>query len=72
MGRLVLRMSMSLDGYVAGPRGEMDWIMRTRSPEGIAWVEQTLWQAGAHLIGRRTIPAWSNTGLLPPTRSLRR
>jgi dihydrofolate reductase len=29
-------------------------MMRTRSPEGIDWVEQTLWQAGAHLVGRRT------------------
>jgi dihydrofolate reductase len=47
-------MSMSLDGYVAGPKGELDWMMRTRSPEGTDWVEQTLWQAGAHLIGRRT------------------
>jgi dihydrofolate reductase len=52
--RLVLKMSMSLDGYVAGPDGELDWMMRTRSPEGIDWVERTLWQAGAHLIGRRT------------------
>jgi dihydrofolate reductase len=52
--RLVLKMSMSLDGYVAGPNGELDWMMRTRSPEGIDWVEQTLWQAGAHLVGRRT------------------
>jgi dihydrofolate reductase len=52
--RLVLKMSMSLDGYVAGPEGELDWMMRTRSPEGIDWVGQTLWQAGAHLMGRRT------------------
>ena len=54
MRRLVLKMSMSLDGYVAGPEGELDWMTRTRSPEGIEWVEQTLWQAGAHLMGRRT------------------
>ena len=40
MRRLVLKMSMSLDGYVAGPDGELDWMMRTRSPEGIDWVEQ--------------------------------
>jgi dihydrofolate reductase len=52
--RLVLKMSISVDGYVAGPGGELDWVMRTRSPEGIDWVEQTLWQAGAHLMGRRT------------------
>ena len=54
MRRLILKMSMSLDGFVAGPGGEMDWMMRTRSPEGINWVEQTLWQAGAHLMGRNT------------------
>jgi dihydrofolate reductase len=54
MRRVILKMSMSLDGYVAGPEGELDWMMRTRSPEGIDWVERTLGQAGAHLMGRRT------------------
>ena len=54
MRRLILKMSMSLDGYVAGPKGELDWMMRTRSPEGIEWVGQSLRQAGAHLMGRRT------------------
>jgi dihydrofolate reductase len=54
MRRLVLKMSMSLDGYVAGPEGRIDWIMRTLDPEATAWIEQTLWQAGAHLVGRRT------------------
>lgn len=29
MRRLVLKMSMTLDGYVGGPTGEIDWIMRT-------------------------------------------
>jgi dihydrofolate reductase len=52
--RLVLKMSMTLDGYVAGPDDAMDWVMRTRDPEGMAWVEETLWEAGAHLMGRRT------------------
>ncbi|WP_328609796.1 dihydrofolate reductase family protein [Amycolatopsis sp. NBC_00345] len=54
MRRLVLKMSMSFDGYVAGPGGQIDWIMRTLDPEATAWIEQTLWQAGAHLVGRRT------------------
>jgi dihydrofolate reductase len=45
---------MTLDGYVGGPTGEIDWIMRTLDPEATAWIEQTLWQAGAHLVGRRT------------------
>jgi dihydrofolate reductase len=47
-------MSMTLDGYVGGPGGEIDWIMRTLDNDATAWLEQTLWQAGAHLMGRRT------------------
>jgi dihydrofolate reductase len=54
MRRLVLKMSITLDGYVGGPNGEVDWIMRTLTPEPTAWIEQTLWRAGAHLVGRRT------------------
>jgi dihydrofolate reductase len=54
MRRLVLKMSMSVDGYVGGPDGEVDWIMRTLDAEATAWIEETLWEAGAHLVGRRT------------------
>lgn len=54
MRRLVLKMSMTLDGYVGGPAGEIDWIMRTLNHESTSWIEETLWQAGAHLVGRRT------------------
>jgi dihydrofolate reductase len=53
MRRLILKMSMTLDGYVAGPEGEMDWAARTAHPDGKAWVGQTLGEAGAHVIGRR-------------------
>jgi len=53
MRRLVLKMSMTLDGYVAGPEGEMDWATRTSHPDGKAWVGRTLEEAGAHVIGRR-------------------
>jgi len=38
MRRLVLRMSMTLDGYVGGPTGEIDWIMRTLDPDATAWI----------------------------------
>lgn len=54
MKRLILKMSMTLDGYVGGPDGEIDWILRTLDPDASAWIEGTLWQAGAHLVGRRT------------------
>ncbi len=65
MRRLILKMSMTLDGYVGGPMGEIDWIMRTLDPDATAWIEQTLWQAAAHLVGRRTyadmIGYWPNS-----------
>jgi dihydrofolate reductase len=47
-------MSMTLDGYVGGPAGEIDWIFRTIDAESTSWIEETLRQAGAHLMGRRT------------------
>lgn len=54
MRRLILKMSMTLDGYVGGPEGEIDWIMRTLDPQATQWIAQTLQKAGVHLVGRRT------------------
>jgi len=34
MRRLLLKMSMSLDGFVAGPNGESDWMNRRRDDGG--------------------------------------
>jgi len=33
MRELVLKMSISLDGFVAGPNGEADWIFRNRGTD---------------------------------------
>ena len=57
MRRLILKMSISLDGFVAGPNGEADWMFRSRDEGGHRWVEDTLWQAGLHLMGSRTFVA---------------
>lgn len=54
MRKLVLKMSVSLDGFVGGPNGEIDWLLRTQDDDAIAWVETTLWQAGVHIMGSRT------------------
>lgn len=54
MRRLVLKMSMSLDGFVAGPNGEIDWMIRSRDEGAKAWIADTLWQAGLHAMGSRT------------------
>ena len=54
MRRLILKMSMSLDGFVSGPNGEIDWIAGNRDDGATAWIVETLWRAGLHAMGSRT------------------
>jgi dihydrofolate reductase len=52
--KLVLKMSVSLDGFVGGPNGEIDWIFRTMGdPKARDWIIDTLRNAGVHLMGSR-------------------
>jgi len=57
MRKLVLKMSVSLDGFVSGPNGEADWIHRTGGDDTLEWLIDTLWQAGVHAIGSRSYHA---------------
>ena len=53
--KLVLKMSVSLDGFVAGADGEVDWIFRTSGgADSTAWVLDTLGAAGVHIMGSRS------------------
>lgn len=53
--KLVLKMSVSLDGFVAGPNGEADWIFRSSGgADSTAWVLDTLRGAGVHIMGSRS------------------
>ena len=54
MRKLVLKMSMSLDGFVSGPNGEIDWVFKSSSPEGVAWTVEKISDASLHLMGSRT------------------
>jgi dihydrofolate reductase len=55
MRKLVLKMSISADGFVAGPNGEIDWLLNTMGGElSVRWIENTLWEAGVHVMGSRT------------------
>jgi dihydrofolate reductase len=47
-------MSVSLDGFVAGPNGEIDWIFRTSGDDSTQWTVSTLREAGVHIMGSRT------------------
>ena len=59
MALLVLKMSVSLDGYVAPPDGSSDWVTAGRSQDGAAWTLETVSGAGAHLIGGATYAGWA-------------
>jgi len=65
MRKLVLRMSITLDGFVGGPHGEIDWIFKSMSEDCAAWTTDKIGQAGAHLMGRKTfndmIAYWPNS-----------
>jgi dihydrofolate reductase len=56
---LVLKMSVSLDGYVAPVDGSADWVAAGRSDDGASWTVETLSNAGAHLIGAATYTGWA-------------
>jgi dihydrofolate reductase len=72
MRKLILKMSVSLDGFVGGPNGEIDWIFRSTDDTAAAWTVDNIWQAGIHIMGSRTwqdMAAWwpySNEPFAPP------
>lgn len=55
-------MTVTADGFVCGPNGELDWFMRTRDNSVKDWIEKSLWESGVHIMGRRTFevmaPHW--------------
>lgn len=54
MRRLILKMQISVDGFVGGPNGEVDWVFKSLDAAATDWVVQSLWRAGVHIMGRRT------------------
>jgi dihydrofolate reductase len=54
MRKLILKMSMSVDGFVGGARSEVDWIFGTMDEGAVDWTMKSIWQAGVHIMGSRT------------------
>ena len=71
MRELILKMSMSLDGFVSDLEGANTWMFGA-DPEPKAWTVETLWNASLHIMGSRTFqamaPVWqtSTTAFGPP------
>lgn len=53
MRQLILGMSVSLDGFVSGPEGEIQWIF-SGDQEAKAWKVENARNASLHIMGSRT------------------
>ncbi len=68
MRRLVLKMSISIDGFVGTAAGNIDWIFKSADDAAIAWTVAMIKQAGLHIMGSRTfcdMAAWWPTSTEP-------
>jgi dihydrofolate reductase len=76
MRKLVLKMSLSIDGFVGGPNGELDWLFRSIDDASTVWEVERLWDASLHIMGSRTfqdMKAWwpsSDEPYAPPMNAI--
>jgi dihydrofolate reductase len=54
MRKLILRMQISVDGYVSGPEGEIRWIFDSMDDGLNAWTVETVSRMGLHIMGSKT------------------
>ncbi|WP_248963051.1 dihydrofolate reductase family protein [Sphaerisporangium perillae] len=52
MAKMLYSVTMSLDGFIAGPGGDMSWLTEHLGPNAI--VDEVIGQIGALLVGNRT------------------
>ncbi|MCT2586823.1 dihydrofolate reductase family protein [Actinophytocola gossypii] len=52
MRKVVLMMSVSLDGFVARTNGELDWLFPNMSADVVDWSSETLSEADTHVLGK--------------------
>lgn len=62
MRKLIMKMSVSIDGFVAGSEGQKDWVFKTGDEESMAWSVDKIQQAGLIIMGRKSFetmaPYW--------------
>lgn len=62
MRKLIMKMSMSLDGFVCDANGRKDWVFKTGDEESLAWSVGIIREAGLIIMGRKSFeemaPYW--------------
>lgn len=54
MRKLIMKMSISVDGFVGGPNAESDWIFKSSDEASRAWSVERIREAGLIVMGRKT------------------
>ncbi|MCM3761105.1 dihydrofolate reductase family protein [Alkalihalobacillus oceani] len=54
MRKVILRMNISLDGFVAPTSGAHDWVFRSFDDELEKYTVDQFWEVGTHIMGRVT------------------
>jgi len=57
MRKLIMKMSISVDGFVGGPNGENDWIFKSSDETSRTWVAGQIREAGLIIMGRKSFEA---------------
>lgn len=60
MRKLILKMELTVDGFVGGINGEIDWMFGSTDEEAANWIVETIGNAGLHIMGRRTFNDMKN------------
>jgi len=58
MRKVILQMSMTLDGYVAGPKGEMDWVFSSSTQTTRDYIDDLLKGSDHILLGKGMAPGF--------------
>src|ERR1700704_5789827 len=59
MRELVLKMFMSLDGFVGSTDGNPGTLMPPPDPVGKAWNAERTWDTSLHIVGSHTFQMWA-------------
>lgn len=54
MRKLMMKMSLSIDGFVGTADGKVDWIFKSSDEASRAWLVELCRSAGLHIMGSRT------------------
>jgi dihydrofolate reductase len=60
MRKLIVKMSISIDGFVSDINDGKDWVFKTGDEESAAWSVGAIKQAGLIIMGRKTFESLSN------------